>query len=1023
VSHQERGRLALGGRIDRSQPLSFRFNGRRYQGYAGDTLASALLAAGVTLVGRSLKFHRPRGIISAGVEEPGALVRLGRGAAAVPAAIPATVPLSPGLEAWPVNAWPGLGLDLLALADRLAPLLPPGFYYKTFLQPRHWWPFYERLLRRAGGLGRVELGQTEDASSSYDSRWLTVEVVVIGAGPAGLAAALAAGRRGARVLVVEQGPHAGGSLLGDGGPTAASVNGVPADSWHQAALAELAELPQITLLTRTTAFGHYDHQFLTLLEQRGPGVTTTVTVGRRERLWRVRARQVVLASGALEQPLVFANNDRPGVMLADAVRTYLHRYAVVPGRRVLVATNHDGAYRTALDLAAAGVTVVGIADLRPEATGALPEQARAAGLTVWPGHGIAAVTGGRRVRGVTLAPLAADGIGFERPRLRLGVDLLAHSGGWSPALQLLGHARGRLAWDPPAAAFLARELPPGWHLAGAVSGRHGLDQALTQGFAAGAAAAEAAGFTQGLRRGTPEAGPALDARPGSPALLPAGPRGGKRFVDLQSDVTVADVELAVREGYRSIEHVKRYTGAGMGIDQGKTALLSTATSAATARGETLATVGLPRFRPPYTPVTLGALAGLRRGRLLAPEQRTPIDDWHATHGAVFAPFGRWRRPDHYRQPGESRAQAVAREVLAVRRAVGLFDSSTLGKIELIGPDAATLLERLTTGAWAGLPVGRARYALLLREDGTLFDDGVTARLGPEHFLVSTTTGHAEAVYQWLCEWHQCEWPDLKLQIVPATSQWAGVTLAGPDARVVLQRLLSAAGSSLDLGAAAFPPLAVRETRLGPVPARLLRVSFSGELSYEINVPARYGLALWQALVAAGEPEGLTPVGEAVEVTPVGVEAILVLRVEKGFIAVGHDTDGGATPEDLGLSALVKWAKGDFVGRRSLRLSHTSGVGRYQLVGLLPDDPQLVPPVGTGIAENGRPRPQPPLTFIGSVTSPVFSPTLGRSLALARVKDGALRLGERVLLDLPQQIARATLTSPRFYDPEGSRLDV
>ena len=996
-------RLPKGGRIDRSKPLRFRFNGRNYTGFQGDTLASALIASGVSLVGRSFKYHRPRGILSAGAEEPNALVQLGIGARTEPNARATQVELFDGLVAESQNAWPSVEFDLGAVNNALSRLFPSGFYYKTFMWPKGFWMKYEHFIRKAAGLGR---SPTEPDPDHYDKTFAHCDVLVVGGGPAGLAAALAAGRTGARVILCDEQQELGGSLLG----SKDTVNGRPGVEWVADAAAELASMPEVRVLTRTTAFGYYDHNHVELIER----VTDHLGIGLpdrpRQRLWKVRAKQVVLATGAIERPLVFADNDRPGVMLAGAVRTYVNRYGVAPGRTAVVFTNNDSAYRTALDLLDAGVRVAALVDLRSSADGPLAAEARQRGIEILAGHGIVATHGKKHVTAVSVATLnsGADTV-VGTPR-RIACDLVCVSGGWNPTVHLFSQAQGKLRYDDALAAFVPDTTIQKLRNAGACDGRLALADCLAQGHEAGAASARDAGFEgdAGQAPTAPAATPETPLRPVwvVPHGKPLG-EGAKHFVDLQNDVTAADVELASREGYRSVEHLKRYTTTGMGTDQGKTSNVNALAILAGTLGAEISQVGTTTFRPPYTPVTIGAFAGHEKGDLLDPIRRTPLHHWHESVGAVFENVGQWRRPWYYPKPGESMQDAVNREVKAVRTSVGIVDASTLGKIDIQGPDAVELLNWVYTNAWNKLAIGHARYGLMLGEDGMVFDDGVTTRLGENHFLMTTTTGGAARVLAWLENWLQCEWPHMRVYCTSVTEQWATIGLAGPMSR----KLLSELTSDIDLDPASFPFMSFREGHVAGIPTRVYRISFTGELSYELNVAPSYATALWQTLMTAGEKY---------QITPYGTEAMHVLRAEKGFIIVGQDTDGTQTPYDLGMGWIVSKQKKDFIGKRSLSRADTARPDRKHLVGLLTENPSEVIPEGGQVVEVLKDK--PPMEMIGHVTSSYYSPNCGRSIAMGVIKNGRNRMGQTVFVPLTDRVIRAKIVEPKFYDPEGKRID-
>ena len=983
------------GRVDRASPLSFTFNGRAYRGYRGDTLASALLANGVGLVARSFKFHRPRGVFTAGSEEPSALVQLEEGAWSEPNTRATIVELYEGLRARSQNCWPSVTFDVGALAGLFAPLLAAGFYYKTFMWPPVAWKrVYEPLIRRAAGMGRAPALPDPDR---YAGRYAHCDVLVVGAGPAGLAAALSAGRSGARVVIADEQAEFGGRLLGGD----SRIDGRPAPEWVARACAELQALPEVTLLPRTTVCGYYDHGYLIALER----VTNHLGPPRdgslpRERLWRIRARQVVLASGAIERPLVFAGNDRPGVMLASAVRTYLRRFGVLAGREVVVFTNNDSAYCTALDARTAGASVQ-VVDMRTGEPGPLAAVAEAARIPIHRGHGVVATQGVKALRGCTIAPLHAGGSGFSVRSQSLRCDALAVSGGWNPQVSLWTQATGTLVWDEARVCHRPGKSPEPMRAVGACNGALDLAECLLEGSRAGGLGARDAGFGDAAGP-VPSAPVEAQAQPGAVLSVPS-QGGGPGFVDLQNDVTVMDLELGAREGYRSVEHLKRYTTTGMGTDQGKTSNVNALAVLSGILGIPIEQLGITTFRPPCTPVTFGAIVGTSRGERFEPRRTTPIHPWHEKHRATCTHGGGWLRPFAYSRTDESLSEAVQRECAAVRRSAGLCDASTLGKIDVQGPDAAAFLDRVYTNRFSNLKLGRCRYGLMLTDEGMVMDDGVTTRLGDHHFHMTATTGGAANVVAWLEAWLQTEWPDLDVYLADVTEHWAVVLLCGPRARDVLADL-----TRIDLDA--LPFMSFREGKVAGVPARVFRVSFTGELSYEINVPARYGLHLWQALVEHGEAFGLCPFG---------TEALHVLRAERGFIVVGQETDGTVTPMDLGLGAMIARSKGDFIGRRSLARTELARRDRRQLVGLLTADPDYVLPQGVHLVETSHPR--LPVKTLGHVTSSYMSPNLCRSIALALVESGRQRVGESLYAFTREgHVERVEVSAPVFLDPDGER---
>ncbi len=989
-------RLPRGGDIDRSRTLSFTFNGKRYAGHPGDTLASALLANGVHLVARSFKYHRPRGIVAAGAEEPNAMVQVGRGGRSTPNVKATELALYAGLEAQSVNVFPSVSFDIGAAAGALSRLMPAGFYYKTFFGSlRLWEHVFEPFIRRAGGWGRAP---AEPDPDTYDRRYHHCDILVVGAGPAGMMAARIAAASGARTTLV-------------GARTARDA--ADADTRMAAAIrADSANPQDFLFLPHTTVFGYYDNNCLAAVQRlTEPGAVPPAGTPR-ERLWHFRARRVILATGAHERPLVFANNDRPGIMLAGAVHQYLRRWAVVPGRRVCLFTNNDSVYRMLPDLLEAGVEIAAIVDSRRSPAGTLLEAARAKGVDVKTGHAVVDTRGGKRVSRIAVAELRQGGASVGSAKW-LACDLLAVSGGWSPVVHLHSQARGELAYDEALACFRpAKQHAPGTSV-GACNGTFGLHAALAEAAAAARAAAAACGFEAGhaIESPLPEDIPAMP--PSALWLVPdgrPGRRGGaKHFVDLQNDTSAADIRIAVQEGFESVEHMKRYTLAGFGTDQGKTSNINALAILAQTVDEPIPRVGTTTFRPPYTPVTFGAMGGRDRGELFDPARLTSIHERHVALGAVFEDVGQWKRPWYYPRAGEDMQAAVARECAAVRERVGAMDASTLGKIDIQGPDAAAFLDRVYTNNWLQLPVGKVRYGIMCREDGMVFDDGTTARIGEHRYLMTTTTGNAAAVLDHLEEYLQTEWPGLRVRLTSVTEQWATVGVAGPLSGKVLAKL----APETDLSPGAFPFLAWRDAVIGGVDARIYRISFTGELQYEINVPWHYGASLWDAMMDAGAEFGITPYG---------TETMHVLRAEKGFIIVGQETDGTQTPYDLGLDWAVSERK-DFIGRRSLARPDCRRPDRKELVGLWPEERSGADiPEGTQLVGAGRSGDPPPVPMEGYVTSSYASPALGGRFCLALVQGGKHRHGEVIEAAVAGRPVRVRICDPVFYDREGARRD-
>ncbi len=932
-------------RTDGRAPLTFIVDGIEYPALKGDTVASAMVAADVLKVGPSIYRGRPRGLLTADLTEPNALIQADGGEV-----LPATV----------VEVTEGLSVRTLS------------------------------------GIGRLE---PEPPGAIHDKKFVHTDVLVVGAGPAGLAAALTASSGGARVLLIDDQTTPGGDL---------SKN----DPWLTEATRRFAESPELTVLSRSSVFGYYDQNYLLALER----------LPRGGRVWHIRAQQVVLATGARQRPLVFENNDRPGIMLVSAVRRYLDRYGAVSASRAVVATVEDSAYQAVLDLVAAGVEVAALVDTREQPPTELAAAVRDQGVTIVPNSVVVDTSGDERLTSVKVSALSGGAV------QEIQADLLAVSGGWNPDLHLFSQSRGELVWDESLAAFRPGQAVQAVTVAGAANGKFETGTAIADGAQAGHRAAEAVGYPS-----PPQVFTDFDMTdygdPPRPIWLIPGTSGEpaqwhNHFVDLHRDVSVADVWRSVGAGMRSLEHVKRYTTAGTGYDQGATSGVNVAGVVAQALG---AGPGWPRrpgpgspgdlgtttFRAPALPVSFAALAGRDVGHLHDPARTTPIHSWHVAAGALFEDVGQWKRPWYYPQPDENQHDAVLRECRAARTGVAVMDASTLGKIEVAGTDAPEFLNRIYTNAFAKLAVGSARYGVMCTADGMVLDDGVTMRLAADRFLMSTTTGGAARILDWLEEWHQTEWPELDVTLTSVTEQWSTIAVVGPRSRAVI----AAVAPDLDVSNEAFPFMTFRETVLAEgVAARIARISFSGELAFEVNVAGWYALSLWEAVMAAGADLGITPYG---------TETMHVLRAEKGFPIVGQDTDGTVTPHDLGMSWIVSTKKPDFVGRRSLNRPDSTRPDRKHLVGLLPDDPaELLPEgaqlvaAGTDLTRIGR----KPVPMLGHVTSSYHSAALERTFALALIKGGRDRIGEQVLAPLGDRIVPATITEPVLYDKEGARRD-
>ena len=981
-------RLASGGLIDRAQPLSFTFDGQAYSGFAGDTLASALVANGVKLVGRSFKYHRPRGILTAGSDEPNALVELRTGARREPNTRATTAELYDGLVAASQNRWPSLAFDIGAVNDGLSRFLVAGFYYKTFMWPAKFWELlYEPLIRRAAGLGRA--AGTEDPDH-YEKAYAHCDLLVIGGGPAGLMAALAAGRAGARVILADEDFRLGGRLLAE----RYEIDGKPGTEWVAEIEAELASLPEVRIMRRTAVTGVFDHGQYGAVERVNDHVPVPPEHEPRQRSWKIVARRAVLAAGALERGIAFGNNDRPGVILAGAARSYINRYAAAPGRRIAVFTNNDDGWRTAADAHAAGIEVAAVIDSRAEP----PGQFAALGIKALTGAQVSHVHGGQGVQAIDVVDAAGQ-------TMKIECDALAVAGGWNPAVHLTCHLGGRPVWNEPLAAFVPGAVPPGMHVAGAANGALTLAECLHAGVAAGAMAALECGFPIASIM-VPSA---QDEASAVTPLWHVKESRAKSFVDFQNDVTIKDIALANQEGFSSVEHLKRYTTLGMATDQGKVANVTGLAILADVSGRVIAEVGTTTYRPPYVPVSFGAISGHHRGKDFRPVRLPPSHRWAAEQGAVFVESGAWLRAQYYPRAGEKDwLETVNREVAATRASVGVCDVSTLGKIEIEGADAAIFLDRVYTNTFSTLPVGKSRYGLMLREDGFVMDDGTTSRLAPERFFMTTTTAQAGRVMQHLEFCHQVLWPELDVQMVSVSEQWAQFSIAGPRSRDVLRKLVD---EKYDLADRAFPYLATKEVAVGGVPARLFRLSFSGEMAYELAVPARYGDGAIRAIMAAGEE---------FSITPYGTEALGVMRIEKGHVA-GNEINGQLTARDLGLARMMSKKK-DYIGRVMAQRPALLDPDRPALAGFKPADRKARLRAGAhflsagAVATAGNDE--------GYMTSVAFSPMLGHWIGLGVLERGPERIGQRVRAYDPVRNGdvEVEICNPVFFDPEGARLD-
>ena len=971
-------RIAEGGLIDRDKTIEFEFNGKRYRGYEGDSLASALLANGVRLTARSFKYHRPRGIVGAGYEEPASLVELFGDEASGNQPI-TRVAIRDGLQARSVNCWPSPGFDLMAVNQWFSKLLPAAFYYKTFKWPD--WHWFEPSIRRAAGLAAAP--DKQHHSGHYETRYAHCDLLIVGAGPAGLFAALCAAESGMRVILADDGAEPGGSLAGQ----RLAIDGEDAMIWVRQLVGRLDAMDNVTRLAETTAWAYREHNLL-ILTERNPR-----TDGVFQRSWRVRAGQVMIATGAIERNLVFAHNDRPGVMMASAIQTYVNRYAVRPGRRAVLFANNSSIDAVALDLQAAGIEIAAIVDSRTERP-ALPDALKQ--VTLLSGHIVESAHGGKRLTGVTVRQRDGD------QRQRLDCDLLGISGGWNPTIHLYSQSRSNIEYSEQLATFVPGAAMQSCCCIGAAAG-HFTPATVFRDVAEKLALLP--GFSLDPDLPLPEIADTgeyhIEALWPEEALT-ANP--SKSFIDIQNDVTLADVYLAMREGFDAVEHVKRYTTAGMGIDQGKTGNLNVIGAIALQVGAAPDDIGTTTFRSPYVPIEFGAMTGIREESVFLPYRHTPITQWNKNNGATMYEAGaRWRRPGYYPLAGETFQQSVDRESLVVRNNVAVYDGAPLGKFEIKGPDARRFIEMLYTNNFASLETGMGRYGIMLTDDGLILDDGVSFKLGENHYFMSTSTGHADRVNQHMEFFLQTHRPEWRVRITTVTTQWANATVCGPRAR----ELMAALGTDIDLSNDAFPFMAMRAGKVAGLDARVCRVSFTGELSYEINVRARDSLALWESIIEAGKSFDLVPIGS---------EANHVLRVEKGFLSLGHEADGTVDPEDLGMGWILSKSKPDYIGKRALEIRRAVTTRRRQLVGLLPDDPNELIDENAPITPDGRREKSE-----GFVTACVWSVVHNRVIALALLEDGRSRHGETIHIRRKHRVVTARVTAPCFHDAEGLRL--
>lgn len=1001
-------RLAEGGLlIDRNKPIKFEFNGKKLSGYDGDTLASALLSNDQVLVGRSFKYHRPRGIVSSGSEEPNALINLGEKEKFEPNQRATTTELFDGLKATSQNHWPSLNFDIGVINNYLARFLPAGFYYKMFIHPRPFWKYiYEPFIRKSAGLGRAP---SQKDNSKYEHFYAFYDLVIVGGGISGLNAAIAAAESGLKILIMEQTSQWGGRCLVD----FPSINEETSSEYISRLLSKLRKFKNVTMRSRMMGAGVYDHGYLLGYERLNDHLANDE--GPRHRLWRIRAKQIVTATGAIERPLSFPGNDVPGIMLASAVRDYAVNFGIAAGNKTAVYTNNDDAYRTAIILNQVGIEVPVIIDARVNGGGELAERARALGIRVENGKAISKVFGKKRV----VAVMICNHKNSDKDNEKIECDSIAMSGGWSPVVHLYSHCGGKVKWDEKLALFrpdssakpTSHDGLPFVTAVGSANGFLLIQEVLKDAREGCLNVTQAAGGKVVKKKISKEI---LQERENALQAIWIAPQDAdikkrsKIWLDFQNDVKVNDVELAAREGFESVEHAKRYTTLGMATDQGKLSNINGLAILASSLDKEIPKVGTTTFRPPYTPISLGSIGGSARDGLFQPVRKTPMHHWHENNEAYMEPVGQWRRPFCYPQAGETHAKAVEREINQTRSSLGLLDASTLGKLLVTGPDAGKFLDMLYTNMMSTLKVGKCRYGLMCSENGFLIDDGVVARIDEQTWLCHTTTGGADSIHGHMEEWLQTEWWDWKVYVANVTEQYAQVGVVGPNSRKLLEKI-----GGFDVSKEALGFMEWKEGKLGKYDARVFRISFSGELSFEIAVPARQGMEFWNELMQAGEE---------FQVMPYGTEALHVMRAEKGFIMIGDETDGTVIPQDLNLNWAISKKKDDFLGKRAQERSFMVSANRWKLVGLETIDGSVLPDGAYATADGFNPNGQK--STQGRVTSSYFSPTLKRGIAMGLVLNGPLRNGE--VLDFPKidgTVVRAKITTPVFYDPNGEKQNV
>ncbi len=991
-------RLEKTGYINREKKISFKFNGKKYFGYQGDTLASALLANGVHLVGRSFKYHRPRGFIGAGADEPNAKVQLYKGAKTEPNALATEIELVEGLEAKSQNCWPTVSFDLGEINNLFNRFFPAGFYYKTFMWPKNfWYKIYEPIIRKAAGLGVAPLKPDPDR---YEHKFEYCDVLIAGSGPSGLASALSAAKNGAKVILAEDKPRFGGSLLTD----EVTIGNKKGKEWADETISQLKSMSNVIVKNRSQVFGYYDHNMMVMLEKIKDHIEKPNEFTPRQKLWYIRAKEVIISTGSIERPLVFGNNDRPGIMLASAAKEYIKVYGVLVGKKPIIFTNNDSAYDCAIEFKKNGIDPI-ILDIRKNSEGSVVREAKNLNINIKFSYGIVNAKGHLRVNAATIGKLNNDKSGYESLE-NISCDSICVSGNWTPTVHLASQSGNKLKFDENINAFIPDRSRQKETTIGSARGKFTLQQSLEDGFNKGYEISKKITGND-IKNPTPISNEKNYKQHDKFWCMPLPKnKNYKRFVDFQNDVAVSDIELAVREGFRSIEHVKRYTTLGMATDQGKTSNLNGLQLVSNIENKIVPEVGHTTFRPPYTPITIGAIVGREVGKHYRPTRKSPIHSWHEKNNAVFVDAGLWLRPRYYKQGKEDLFLASKREATNVRNNVGVCDVTSLGKIDIKGPDAAKFLNRIYTNAWMKLPIGKARYGVMLREDGIVFDDGTTTRISENHFHMTTTTAQAANVLSHLEYYLQVVWPELNVNVLSTTEQWAGAALAGPNSRDLLSKLFP----NTDVTNNNLPFMGYKEGDLFGVPARIFRISFSGELAYEINVESGYGIFMWEKIME---------LGKEMNIEPYGTEALSTLRIEMGHVA-GSEIDGRTIASDLSLDGMLSKKK-DFIGKRSLNREAFLKIDREKIVGVVPLDRKTMIPEGSHLVKDDKASlPNPKL---GHISASCWSVEYNNPFSLAILKEGKKRIGEKLyaLSPLKNKNIEVEIVSSHYVDPKGERV--